>query len=210
PPCSSPIRRGRASCTAAASTIAPSISAGPARSRTRGTSRTCWTRSPRGMPLRCARRPPSGASSPSRGDGAARTLADGRGVGAPGPRLRPRADRQGRAVSFRTFARGGDDHLQPPHRAHRPPQLRALPSPGRGRPLQPADVRGRAEQVARVTQIRFMPPWPPEPGYGDLAGSRRLTDAEVALIQRWVAEGTPEGPPSTPPSPPAFTEGWQL
>jgi len=73
-----------------------------------------------------------------------------------------------------------------------------------------ADVRRRAEQVARVTQIRFMPPWPPEPGYGDLAGSRRLTDAEVALIQRWVAEGTPEGPPSTPPSPPAFTEGWQL
>ena len=37
-----------------------------------------------------------------------------------------------------------------------------------------ADVRRRAEQVARVTQVRFMPPWPPEPGYGDLAGSRRL------------------------------------
>ena len=39
-----------------------------------------------------------------------------------------------------------------------------------------ADVRRRAEQIARVTQVRFMPPWPPEPGYGDLAGSRRLTD----------------------------------
>jgi tetratricopeptide (TPR) repeat protein len=73
-----------------------------------------------------------------------------------------------------------------------------------------ADVRRRAEQIARVTQVRFMPPWPPEPGYGDLAGSRRLTDDQVALIQRWVAEGTPEGPPSAPPSPPAFTEGWQL
>ena len=73
-----------------------------------------------------------------------------------------------------------------------------------------ADVRRRAEQIARVTQVRFMPPWPPEPGYGDLAGSRRLRDEQVALLQRWVAEGTPEGPPAAPPPPPAFTEGWQL
>ena len=76
--------------------------------------------------------------------------------------------------------------------------------------LRYADVHKRASQIARVTKARFMPPWPPEPGYGDLAGSRRLTDEQVALIQRWAAEGAPEGPPSTPPPLPAFTEGWQL
>src|SRR4029453_7453299 len=73
-----------------------------------------------------------------------------------------------------------------------------------------ADVRRRAEQIARVTQGRFMPPWPREPGSGGPAGSRGPPDEQVALIQRWVAEGTPEGPPAAPPSPPAFTEGWQL
>lgn len=73
-----------------------------------------------------------------------------------------------------------------------------------------ADVHKRASQIARVTRVRFMPPWPPEPGYGDLAGARRLTDEQIALIQRWAAEGAPEGPPATAPAPPAFTAGWQL
>jgi Flp pilus assembly protein TadD/mono/diheme cytochrome c family protein len=72
-----------------------------------------------------------------------------------------------------------------------------------------ADVRKRADQIARVTSIRFMPPWPPEPGYGDLAGVRRLSDEQIALLQRWASQGAPEGP-GRPPAPPAFTEGWQL
>jgi tetratricopeptide (TPR) repeat protein/mono/diheme cytochrome c family protein len=75
--------------------------------------------------------------------------------------------------------------------------------------LSYADVRRRAEQIAQVTSIRFMPPWPPEPGYGDLAGARRLRDDQIALLQRWVAQGAPEGPPPAP-RPPAFTQGWQL
>ena len=29
--------------------------------------------------------------------------------------------------------------------------------------LRYADVRKRASQIARVTRVRFMPPWPPEP-----------------------------------------------
>ena len=76
--------------------------------------------------------------------------------------------------------------------------------------LSYADVRKRADQIARVTASRYMPPWPPEPGYGDLAGERRLGEDQIALLQRWVREGAPEGPPAQAPAPPRFTEGWQL
>ncbi len=72
------------------------------------------------------------------------------------------------------------------------------------------DVAKRAQLIARVTSIRFMPPWPPEPGYGDLAGARHLTDEQIALIQRWAASGAPEGPPAAAPPLPTFTAGWQL
>ena len=33
-----------------------------------------------------------------------------------------------------------------------------------------------------------MPPWKPEPGYGNFEGVRRLSDAEIETIQRWVAD----------------------
>ena len=38
------------------------------------------------------------------------------------------------------------------------------------------DVRQHARQVALVTKSRYMPPWKPEPGYGEFAGARRLSD----------------------------------
>jgi Flp pilus assembly protein TadD len=76
--------------------------------------------------------------------------------------------------------------------------------------LSYADVRKRADQIARVTSSRYMPPWPPEHGYGELAGERRLSDEEIGLLQRWAREGAPEGQPGEAPAPPRFTEGWQL
>jgi tetratricopeptide (TPR) repeat protein len=76
--------------------------------------------------------------------------------------------------------------------------------------LSYGDVRKRADQIARVTSSRYMPPWPPEHGYGELAGERRLSDEEIALLQRWARAGAPEGPPAEAPVPPRFTEGWQL
>lgn len=76
--------------------------------------------------------------------------------------------------------------------------------------LSYADVRKRADQIARVTARRYMPPWPPEPGYGELAGERRLSDQDLALLQRWARDGAPEGPPAEAPAPPSFTAGWQL
>lgn len=76
--------------------------------------------------------------------------------------------------------------------------------------LSYADVRRRARQVAEVTAARYMPPWPPEPGFGEFLGARRLSDEQIAVIQRWVREGAPEGAPADLPQAPQFAEGWQL
>ena len=55
-----------------------------------------------------------------------------------------------------------------------------------------------------------MPPWKPDPGYGDFADERRLSDDQIAAIQRWVARGAPEGDRRLAPPPPAFTSAWRL
>ena len=73
-----------------------------------------------------------------------------------------------------------------------------------------ADVRKHASQIAAVTTRRYMPPWPPEAGYGDFAGTRRLADAQIRLISDWVKAGQPEGNPADLPAPPHFQSKWQL
>src|SRR5688572_18635704 len=73
------------------------------------------------------------------------------------------------------------------------------------------DVRKRAKQLATITHQRVMPPWEPEPGFGvEFEGDRRLTDAQIKVIQDWVAAGAPEGDPSQTPPLPKFPEGWAM
>ena len=72
------------------------------------------------------------------------------------------------------------------------------------------DVKRRAQQIADVTSRRYMPPWLPETGYGDFAEERRLSDAQIRLIQDWVKQGSLPGPTAHAPQAPKFTEGWQL
>ena len=55
-----------------------------------------------------------------------------------------------------------------------------------------------------------MPPWLPEPGYGEFANERRLSDAEIALLHQWLDQGSPEGNPSDLPPTPAFPGDWIL
>ena len=72
------------------------------------------------------------------------------------------------------------------------------------------DASGRAEDIAIAVEDRHMPPWLPEPGYGTFRGDRRLSDAELQTILRWVSVGAPRGDPADLPPAPAFAAGWQL
>src|ERR1700761_9213592 len=67
-----------------------------------------------------------------------------------------------------------------------------------------ADARRWGSQVLAVTQSRFMPPWLPEPGYGEFADVRRLSDRDRATIQKWVTNKMPEGDASEASAPPQF------
>jgi hypothetical protein len=72
------------------------------------------------------------------------------------------------------------------------------------------DALKRAKLIQSVTAGRIMPPWKAEPGSGHFADERRLTDDQIALIDRWVEAGAPEGDPADLPPPPQFATGWQL
>jgi tetratricopeptide (TPR) repeat protein len=71
------------------------------------------------------------------------------------------------------------------------------------------DVKRHASQIATVTRTRYMPPWLPEPGHGDFADERRLTDTQIQLIQDWVKLGAPEGAPVRGQAAPKFSSEWQ-
>jgi Flp pilus assembly protein TadD len=72
------------------------------------------------------------------------------------------------------------------------------------------DVKRRAPEIARVTRDRAMPPWLPEPGYGDFVDEYQLSEAEIRTLSEWAREGAPEGPASETPPAPKFAGGWQL
>jgi mono/diheme cytochrome c family protein len=86
---------------------------------------------------------------------------------------------------------------------HRPGEIAPFPL------TSYADVRPRGRQIAAAVQSRRMPPWKAESDY-PLRGDRRLSDREIALVERWVADGMLEGDPAKLPPRPAFPDGWQL
>lgn len=87
---------------------------------------------------------------------------------------------------------------------HRPGEAGPFPL------LNYEDARKRAAQIAAVTARRYMPPWPPEPGFGDFAGAKRLTSEQIDILARWAKTGMAEGDRASMPAPPHFVEGWQL
>ena len=85
--------------------------------------------------------------------------------------------------------------------------------PGQSAPfslLDAATAREHAPMMAWVTAERWMPPWRPDPAWGNFAHDPRLTERELALLARWADQGAPLGDPALAPPPPTFPEGWTL
>jgi thioredoxin-like negative regulator of GroEL len=71
-------------------------------------------------------------------------------------------------------------------------------------------VKKRAKQIAQVTARHYMPPWLPEPAYGDFEGERRLSEAQIATLQRWLKAGAPEGRAADFKAVPVWNNDWHL
>ena len=72
------------------------------------------------------------------------------------------------------------------------------------------NVSARAEQIAFVTETRFMPPWKPKRGYGSFVGERGLNAEQIAAIRRWVEHGKQEGQSADLPLLPQWEGEWEL
>ncbi len=76
--------------------------------------------------------------------------------------------------------------------------------------LSYASARSHATQIALVTKNRVMPPWKADPSAHKFIGLDPLTNAEIEIFQRWVADGAREGNRRDLPDAPTPTGGWQL
>jgi peroxiredoxin len=69
---------------------------------------------------------------------------------------------------------------------------------------------GWAEMIREVVNDRRMPPWHADPKFGHFSNDARLSDDDLALINKWVDNGAPEGDKKDVPPLPSFPEGWQI
>ncbi|MBK6539990.1 MAG: cytochrome c [Flavobacteriales bacterium] len=67
------------------------------------------------------------------------------------------------------------------------------------------DARRKAKTIRLVTGKRYMPPWPADTSYSRFLGERVLSERQIALIAKWVDQGTLSGDTLTLPVPPAFS-----
>ena len=72
------------------------------------------------------------------------------------------------------------------------------------------DAHARRDDIVEAVESRYMPPWKAVPGHGEFADARRLSDDDIRLIARWVADGAPEGDARDLPAPRKFPTGWTL
>ncbi len=67
-----------------------------------------------------------------------------------------------------------------------------------------------ADMIRYVTDIRYMPPWKPDPTYSRMVGENTLTTIERQLITKWAEAGAPRGDPSLEAEKPEFSPGSAL
>jgi mono/diheme cytochrome c family protein len=71
-------------------------------------------------------------------------------------------------------------------------------------------AKSNAKRIKEVVQKRIMPPWHADPKHGEWLNDRRLSDAEIESIVKWVDGGAPEGDAKDAPAPRSYKEGWAI
>lgn len=72
------------------------------------------------------------------------------------------------------------------------------------------DAAKRARQIARVVDLKLMPPWKAAQTHGEFEGQRTLTDHEIATLKAWAKTDRAEGAPEDLPPQPTFAADWHL
>jgi hypothetical protein len=73
------------------------------------------------------------------------------------------------------------------------------------------EVRPWARSIKEKVATREMPPWSPDPKYGEFSNDHRLTQQEIDTIVSWVDQGAKEGnAKDLPPTPEFVAGGWQF
>ncbi len=69
------------------------------------------------------------------------------------------------------------------------------------------EIVRKAKTLKKVTQSRFMPPWPADPAYVHFAGERILSQMEIDMIGKWVDDKCPYGDSLYVLPPPVYASG---
>ncbi len=67
-----------------------------------------------------------------------------------------------------------------------------------------------ADMIVEVTQNKTMPPWHATDEHAKFSNDRRLSDKELELLEKWVAQGKRRGDPSLDAKPISHNTGWLL
>jgi hypothetical protein len=71
-------------------------------------------------------------------------------------------------------------------------------------------VKSWGRMIKYVTEIRYMPPWSPDPEYRHFSGERALSASQIKQIADWVDGGMPRGNAALEPRVPTFPTGSQV
>src|SRR5437667_1424015 len=73
------------------------------------------------------------------------------------------------------------------------------------------EARPWARSIKEKVVNREMPPWSPDPAYGQFTNDHRLAQKDIDTIVAWVDQGAKEGNPKDLPKMPDFVSGgWEI
>lgn len=72
------------------------------------------------------------------------------------------------------------------------------------------DAAKRARQIAKVVELKLMPPWKAAQTHGEFEGQRTLTKREIATLTAWAKTERAEGDAADRPPLPTFADQWHL